>query len=702
MALENPTGTGEQPDSGAESLAQRIAERERWEARLAVERRRFAQSCQQFDSQFKELLAGYRSQRAWRVMLAIRKVYTLLARRRWRGLLRLAGDAVRGRDSGLDDFELAFPEILHFVPQELYPMVAHELGSPSARKQRIPSSGKYDVVILGIIDFECRFQRPQQMAVQFARLGHRVFWVSVSRFLAESHGKPYELVQLRENLWEVQLRGAPFDVYGGVLTPIAAGALLDSIGHLYKELGLATSCVILQFPTWRRLALGIRERFDARLIYDCMDDWPKWLSEPKPGSFSLSEEVKLVAESDVVVVTARELRDRFSKQGVVSQLIPNGADFDFFCDAPANSLLKLISQPIIGFYGAIAEWIDVDLMQAVARLRPNYSFVMIGPVLLEGIDEFKNLPNVHLPGEKPYRELPGYLRQFAVCTLPFRMNQLTRSVDPVKVYEYLSQGKPVVSTPLPDLVPISGLLYFAEEPEEFARQIDLALAESGDSLPRKRMAFASQNTWGTRVEAMARSLQASFPLVSILLAAPGSPEQIGPCLDAIRRNTAHPCYEIIVLDGPSTNARIEAARMAKGEYLAFLNPGTIVTWGWLERLMRRLKSDPSVGLVTPVSNFPGNQAGIETEYRSLAAMDQFAFDRSIDKWGESIPIDPGPVCCCLMPRKVWDQAGEPLDEDVVLRVKSAGYRILAVEDCFVHSSIGNPGCFEEDEGAGGL
>src|SRR6185369_6048572 len=165
--------------------------------------------------------------------------------------------------------------------------------------------------------------------------------------------------------------------------------------------------------------------------------WPKWLSEPKPGSFSLSEEVKLVAESDIVVVTARELRDRFAKQGVVSQLIPNGADFDSFCDAPANSLLKLISQPIIGFYGAIAEWIDVDLMQAVAKLRPNYSFVMIGPVLLDGIDGFKNLPNVHLPGEKPYRELPGYLRQFAVCTLPFRMNQLTRSVDPVKVYEYL-------------------------------------------------------------------------------------------------------------------------------------------------------------------------------------------------------------------------------------------------------------------------
>jgi hypothetical protein len=81
-------------------------------------------------------------------------------------------------------------------------------------------------------------------------------------------------------------------------------------------------------------------------------------------------------------------------------------------------------------------------------------------------------------------------------------------------------------------------------------------------------------------------------------------------------------------------------------------------------------------------------------------MDKLAFERSIDKWGESIPIDPAPVCCCLMPRKVWDQAGEPLNEEVVLRVKSAGYRIIAAEDCFVHSGAGIS--VQQDEGAGGL
>ena len=182
MCPENPTARGEQPDSWAELLAERIAERGKWEARLALERQRFAQSCQEFDSQCNELLAGYRSQRAWRVMLALRKAYTLLARRKLRGalpLLRWAWDMALGRDGGLDDFDLTFPRILNFVPQELYQMVARGPGSTSAKKRRIPSRGKYDVVILGIIDFEARFQRPQQMAVQFARMGR--YFGSVSR-----------------------------------------------------------------------------------------------------------------------------------------------------------------------------------------------------------------------------------------------------------------------------------------------------------------------------------------------------------------------------------------------------------------------------------------------------------------------------------------------------------------------------------------
>jgi glycosyltransferase involved in cell wall biosynthesis len=138
-----------------------------------------------------------------------------------------------------------------------------------------------------------------------------------------------------------------------------------------------------------------------------------------------------VGESDLLIVTSRELRETFGKD---AEIIPNAADFDFFHNAPGGTggSACLATDPIVGYYGAIAEWFDLDLMAEVAASRPQYSFVVIGEVTLDRIGKLKNLPNVHLLGEKPYRELPGYLRQFAVCTLPFRMNRLTRAVDPVK------------------------------------------------------------------------------------------------------------------------------------------------------------------------------------------------------------------------------------------------------------------------------
>src|SRR5260370_30703031 len=141
------------------------------------------------------------------------------------------------------------------------------------------------------------------------------------------------------------------------------------------------------------------------------------------------------------------------------------------------------SESVIGFYGAIADWFDLELMTQVARLRPQYSSVLIGQVHLADISQLKALPNTYLLGEKPYSELPAYLRQFDVCTLSFRMNRLTQSVNPVQVYEYLSQGKPVVSVPLPELAPLSELLYFGSGPEEFASQLDPALAETHPTLP---------------------------------------------------------------------------------------------------------------------------------------------------------------------------------------------------------------------------
>jgi GT2 family glycosyltransferase len=689
------------------------AETQKWTLTLESERKasealrqRIANGLQAFQSQFQKQLASYRAQRAWRIMLAVRKAYTVLARRK-----------VKATVDPLDRFELDFPNLLNFVPEEVF------APNAAAAKQRLPGPDrKYDIIVLPIFDFDFRFQRPQQIAMQFARSGHRVFWISPARMLPGSSLKTYESIQIRENVWEIHLRAAPFDLYRGALEPLQKTALLDSLGHLYRDMDIAASCAILQFPFWRQIGLGLREAFGARVVYDCMDDWQNWPTEPLPGQFSLAEERKLVGESDVLVVTSRELHARHAASGITSKLIPNAADFDFFRNAPAGSLLSKLPRPVIGYFGAIADWFDLELMTEVIRNRPQYSFALIGQVHLVDISGLKSLSNVYLLGEKNYQELPGYLREFDVCTLPFRMNNLTRAVDPVKVYEYLSQGKAVVSTPLPELNSLSELLYFADGAEEFAQQIDKALEERDPKLVSRRVEFAARNTWAARVKILDEAIRARFPLVSILVVTHNTREYLGPFLDSIRRNTSYPSYEMVVVDNHSTDGSAEAlkqyarndprirvecldrnlgfaggnnfaARMAKGEYLVLLNPDVIVTAGWLERLLSPVEKDGAIGLVAPITNFSGNETKVNTSYRSLEEMEDFALECGNSNRGKSIDIDVIPLLCGLAPRKVWEEVGE-LDEsfevgtfeddDFSLRVRKAGYRIVTAEDCFIH------------------
>jgi GT2 family glycosyltransferase/SAM-dependent methyltransferase len=673
--------------------------------RLESLRRRVWEGLREFRAQFEKQLGAYKSQRAWRVMLAIRKAYTLIARRRIRGLLPLFS---------LQEYELSFPDVLDYVPQELDAPAASVFLPPNADR-------RYDVVVLPIFDFEFRFQRPQQIAAQFARAGHRVFWISPSRLLPVSSPTRYETFAIRENLWEVRLPVEPFDLYRGELEPFQITALLDGLSRLYRDLDITASCTLLQFPFWRQIGLGLRERFGAKVVYDCMDDWQNWPVEPLPGAFSLSEERELVRESDVLVVTSRELRDRHAADRVASQLIPNAADFEFFHDAPASAAESGLPHPVIGYYGAIADWFDLELMTQVARSRPQYSFVLIGQVHMLDVSALEALPNVRLLGEKHYRELPAHLREFDVCTLPFRMNRLTKAVDPVKMYEYFSQGKPVVSAPLPELAPLAELLYFAQGPEEFARQIDAALVERDGSLAKKRIAFAAENTWRRRYEVLDSAICACFPLVSILIVTYNTREYLGPCLESIRRNTSYPAYEVIVVDNCSTDGSAEdldryaadprvrvqclqknlgfaggnnhAAGMAKGDYLVLLNPDTVVTAGWLERLLRPLEKDPRVGMAAPVSNFSGNETKVNTHYRSLRQMESFAAEQAKFRCGKTFDIDVVPLFCALLRRRTWEEAGgldESFqvgtfeDDDFSLRLRNIGYRIVTAEDCFIH------------------
>jgi GT2 family glycosyltransferase len=385
-------------------------------------------------------------------------------------------------------------------------------------------------------------------------------------------------------------------------------------------------------------------------------------------------------------------------------------------------LPKGTPKPIVGYFGAIADWLDLDLIAAVARLRPAYSFVLIGDVQERDVSQIEALPNVFLLGRKPYADIPSYLHGFDVCTIPFLLNDVTQATDPVKLYEYFSLGKPVVATDMPELSQCAGLLYIAHDADQFAAQIDAALAESGPHLAARRRDFAAANTWSSRVAAIDAALRPSFPLVSILVVTYKSAEYVDLCLDSIRRNTSYPNYEVIVIDNHSTDAtpdllrkhaaadsriRVQlldsnrgfagannlAAREATGEYLILLNADTLVTSGWIGRLLAHLRADASLGLVSPVTNYAGNEIKINVRYRNRHQMEEFAIALARERQGQRLDIPMAPLFCALVSRATWNQIGELdqsfeigmfEDDDFSHRIRQAGFRIAAAEDCFIH------------------
>lgn len=690
-----------------------------------------------YDRDFQEQLTTYRNQRAWQLMLLARKAYTLLNRDGWKGRLdcfSLALKTLARAPLELAPVDLTFPSALDYLPEKIFTarkpieLPAEEPSSEAEApvENSPPKAGhepRYDVVIFPVFDFEFRFQRPQQIAAELARRGHRVFWISPSRRLPEHGAEPFRIVTLRDNLHEVQLRRAAFDIYGGSIEEGGESPAVESLSVLYREQNIAESAVLLQFPFWRRFGRALQRDFGACLVYDQMDDWRNWPSEPRISKFNIDEEQLLERECDVLVVTSKEFAQRSQDRTLPPYLIPNAADFDFF---HAAERLVPHPRPVVGYYGAIAAWFDLDLAVRLATARPEYDFVFIGGVHGRDVTALASLPNVTMPGEKHYRELPALLATFDVCLIPFALNVLTHAVDPVKVYEYLSQGKAVVATKMTELAPLAGVLYLADGHDDFLACVDRAVTERGRddaaALRADRIVFAKRNTWAARVDVLNEAIDRTFPLVSIVILTHNSQDFIGLCCEFIRSNTAWPRYEVIVVDNASTDhtvpilrdlasadSRIRViersensgfaagnnygVRESSGEFLVILNADTLPSRGWLYRLIEPLRKDAKLGMVAPVTNHSGNETRIDSSYRGPGEMEAFMEERARMFRGQQRELTMAPLLCVALRRDLWNEIGE-LDErfgvgmfeddDYSRRVCNAGYRIVTAEDCFIH------------------
>ncbi len=368
------------------------------------------------------------------------------------------------------------------------------------------------LVTFPIITWDFRWQRPQHLVSGLRDQGFSVLYLAMSlaplqRKFRSYHeaGAALQFNGLAPHVHQIWLHSRqPVNVYSDPLVGDDLANIVDGMVALLDELKPKTIIYLLQFPAWWPVAAALKEKFGGSVVFDCMDDHGGFSTNTADA---LKTESHLIKAADLVVTSSALLEERCAKDNLNTIQIKNGTEFEHFADPKSNGLLDhLGTSPVIGYYGAISDWFDMELVAYCARLRPNWNFVLIGATFGADLKSVEALPNVHFLGEKPYKELPGFLAYFDVCTIPFKIIPLTLATNPVKFYEYLSAGKPVVSVKLPELVPYAENCYLATTPDEFLAQLEVALSERDDKEKiSQRVDLAKDNSWDSRVKLLMQS-----------------------------------------------------------------------------------------------------------------------------------------------------------------------------------------------------
>ncbi|HPD32195.1 MAG TPA: glycosyltransferase [Phycisphaerae bacterium] len=245
-------------------------------------------------------------------------------------------------------------------------------------------------------------------------------------------------------------------------------------------------------------------------LYYCVDAFGEF-----PGydrALIENRERQLLDRVDVVIATSRPLYESKSRFHRNVHLVEHGVDYEQLSRAVKEELdapreLESLRRPIIGYIGVVGEWVDLDLLAALAREYRRASIVVIGPVLVPH-GPCEDLPNVYWLGERDHVLLPAYLRLFDIGLIPFKHVPLTRSANPIKLYEYLAAGVPVVSTGLPSVRPIPNAVWVADDVERMIRCCEDALACNSAADRRRRSDLMRSESWEARLEQIAAIIDA--------------------------------------------------------------------------------------------------------------------------------------------------------------------------------------------------
>lgn len=305
----------------------------------------------------------------------------------------------------------------------------------------------------------------------------------------------------------------------------APGAAIDALRRrlfrrTLRRLGFERPILWLVRPECWDVPGTLGERV---VLYQVVDDYSTYGGMTEAARSRVDrEERRLAAKADLVVVTSEHLLEAKSHLGERLVLVRNAVDRETIeegrkAEGPVPPELSAAPRPILGYIGGVTEKLDLGLLEALAvrwaepPRRGTLALVgatnVYGREAVEAVARLRSLPNVVFTGRKDARLVPSYLRAFDVCLVPYRLGGQSRGIDPLKLYEYLAFGKPIVSVDIPSVHRFAGVLRIARDREEFLAAVDGALGERDPEVAERRRKLAAENTWERRAEEISRAVE---------------------------------------------------------------------------------------------------------------------------------------------------------------------------------------------------
>ncbi|WP_020212291.1 glycosyltransferase [Flavobacterium rivuli] len=342
----------------------------------------------------------------------------------------------------------------------------------------------YDMVVFCHLRWDFVYQRPQHLISRMAK-DQKILLIEEPWF--REHEEESRLTKINDNLHVLQPNVRHIEEIETVLAQYTGKKA--ATGWFYS----ASFVPLLSYF-----------EFDT-VVYDCMDELTLFKNAPEK---LIEQERYLMANASVVFTGGKSLYESKAQHHDNVHCFPSSVDQEHFAKAQNGIAIPHdianIQGPIAGYFGVIDERLNLQLINEVALLKPDMSFVMIGPLAKIGEHDLPRQHNIHYLGMKDYKELPGYLKAFSVAMMPFALNDATKYISPTKTLEYMAAGKPMVSTAIKDVVrDYSGCVEIVESAEEFSAAIDKLIAGAPDVLLEAKYAAILKNTsWNATADKM--------------------------------------------------------------------------------------------------------------------------------------------------------------------------------------------------------